>query len=164
MKYITLLIILLSVSCTEIKKDQTKESSTIKRDSVTGLTVEEKTSGSSDTVGVYKAPIKVTKAVFFEEEYSNYKSVRLTYTNVSGKVISAVKFKWYGENAFGEPADAGGFLAGYGSGFMDDKLRPGKTTTGTWSILSRDGKKILRAWAYEVAFEDGTKWALKTEE
>lgn len=112
-----------------------------------------------DTTGIYLAPVKVTRAVFFREEYSSFYSVRLNYKNVSGKDIQAIRFEWYGENAFSEPADMGSGSDGHGRGFSDDLLRSGSSTSGAWSILSRDGKKIIGARAYEVAFADGTKWA-----
>ncbi len=82
--------------------------------------------------------------------------------NVSKKTISAIRFKWTGINAFGEPADMG-ITNGEGGGFDDDKLRPSKSNSGEWSILSRDLKKVTKAWAYEVVFEDGTKWELNDE-
>ena len=53
-----------------------------------------------------------------------------------------------------------GLDRGWGGGFSDDPLRPGATDYGTWSILSKDGKKVLIAYPYEVAFEDGTTWLL----
>lgn len=49
-------------------------------------------------------------------------------------------------------------LMGVGGGYDDDGLRPGKVKSGTWSVMSRNGKKILNAWPYEVVFSDGTKW------
>ncbi len=116
-----------------------------------------------DTGGLYLAPIKVVSAKFVEKEYSNYKDVSLRYKNVSNKVVSAIKFKWYGENAFSEPADMSGLREGWGGGFTDDALRPGKSDYGEWSVLSRDGKKILIAYPYEVVFKDGTKWELQQE-
>lgn len=112
-----------------------------------------------DTVGLSNAPVKVLSAKLIKKEYSNFKSMSLSYKNVSGKTIAAIRFKWYGENAFGEPADMGSSMQeGFGGGFTDETLRPGKTGSGVWSILSRDGKKVVLAWPYEVAFEDGTKW------
>ena len=105
-------------------------------------------------------PIKILSSRPVEEEYSNYKNVYLSWKNVSKKTISAVRFRWIGVNAFGEPADMGSLLIGEGAGFSDDKIRAGKSDNGTWTILSRDLKKITRAWAYEVAFSDGTKWKL----
>jgi hypothetical protein len=115
-----------------------------------------------DTIGVYKSPVKVLKSRMVKEEYSRFRDIELTFKNVSDKKIVGIRFSWKGVNAFGEPADMGNSLAeGYGSGFTDTPLRPGKTTTAKWSILSRDGKKVLYAWAYEVAFEDGTVWKLK---
>lgn len=111
-----------------------------------------------DTVGVSNAPIKVLSAKIVREEYSTYRSIRLAYKNVSGKKISAVRFKWYGTDAFGEPAEMGGVVDGYGGGVSDDPIKPGGTDAGTWSILSRNVKKVELAWPFEVAFEDGTKW------
>lgn len=115
-----------------------------------------------DTIGLWKAPVKVTSAKMVREsEYSNYKSIQLSYKNVSDKKITAIRFHWYGLNSFNEPADMGSYtLEGFGGGFTDDPIGPGKTDYGTWSILSKDGKKVELAWPYEVAFEDGTKWKL----
>ncbi len=115
-----------------------------------------------DTAGLYLSPIKVLSARFVEKEYSNYKDITLRYKNVSKKRVSAIRFKWYGENAFNEPADVGGvFNNGWGGGFDDEGLGVGNTTSSNWNILSKDGKKILIAYPYEVAFSDGTKWELK---
>lgn len=113
-----------------------------------------------DTGGLYLAPVKVLSAKFVEEEYSNYKNVRLSFKNTSNKKISAIRFKWYGENAFNEPADMTGIVDGWGGGFTDDGLRAGATDYATWNVYSKDGKKILIAYPYEVAFDDGTKWEL----
>lgn len=113
-----------------------------------------------DTAGISEAPVKVLTAKLVTREYSNSKDIRLTWLNVSGKQVAAIRFKWYGLNAFGEPADMGasGIIKGIGSGFVDRPLKPGKTDSGNWGIMSNDGKKIVLAWPYEVAFEDGTKW------
>lgn len=117
------------------------------------------TSLNWDTVGVSNCGIIVTDADFIQEEYSNYKSVRLRYKNVSGKKIKAIKFNWHGVDAFGEPADCGSYTElGFGGGFDDDPLSVGRSTTSVWSVLSRDGDKITKAWPTEIAFEDGTKW------
>ena len=111
--------------------------------------------------GLYLAAIKVVSAKFVTKEYSNYKDIALRYKNVSDKVVTAIRFKWYGENAFNEPADIGALSEGWGGGFTDDALRPGATDYGQWSILSRDGKKVLIAYPYEVVFKDGSKWELQ---
>lgn len=60
-----------------------------------------------DTSNVHTAPVKILRAVFVKREYSSYKNVSLTYKNISDKKIEAVKFKWYGVDAFNEPADMG---------------------------------------------------------
>jgi hypothetical protein len=114
-----------------------------------------------DTSGLYKSPVKILKVKFFKGEYSS--EIQLTYKNVSSKDIAAIRFKWYGLNAFGEPAAMGGSstIDGLGGGFADNTLKAGKSTESIWTVYSRDGKKIIQAWPYEVAFEDGTKWQLK---
>ncbi|MFZ9942055.1 MAG: hypothetical protein ACO3O0_00450 [Bacteroidia bacterium] len=117
-----------------------------------------------DSTGMDKSPVVVVSAKLFKEAYSNYKSIKLTYKNNSDKTIQAIRFEWYGENAFGEPADMGSpLIEGSGGGFTEETLRPGKTGSGVWSILSRDGKKILMARAYEVAFDDGSSWKLRAK-
>lgn len=113
-----------------------------------------------DTGGLYLAPIKILSAKFVEKEYSNYKDIALKYKNTSNKIVTAIRFKWYGENAFSEPADMGGLRNGWGGGFTDDALKPGSTKYSEWSILSRDGKKVLIAYPFEVVFKDGTHWKL----
>ncbi|MBE4949956.1 hypothetical protein [Chryseobacterium culicis] len=105
------------------------------------------------------SPVEVLSAEFIKKQYSNYKDVKITYKNISDKKIEGIKFEWYGENTFGEPADMGA-SNGKGSGFTDNPLSPGKTDYGVWNILSSDGKKIIGARAYEVVYSDGTKWNL----
>jgi hypothetical protein len=107
-------------------------------------------------------PVKIITAKPVQEDYSNYKSVYISYKNVSKKTITGIKFKWEGINVFGEPADMGA-TGGTGGGFTDDKLRAGRSDNGTWNILSRDLKKVTKAWVYEVAFDDGTKWELNEQ-
>jgi hypothetical protein len=90
---------------------------------------------------------------------SNYKSIQLSWRNEGSKKVAAIRFNWCGLNAFGEPAEMGGNkVTGFGSGLIDRSLAPGATDTGTWPIMSKDGKKVVMAWPYEIAFEDGTKW------
>lgn len=113
-----------------------------------------------DTTGLSASPIKIIAARLVKKEYSNYKDISLTFKNIGNKKIEAVRFRWYGTNAFGEPADLGNGLAlGFGAGFMDQSIIPGKSRTSEWDISSKDGKKIVLAWPYEIAFTDGSKWA-----
>jgi hypothetical protein len=115
-----------------------------------------------DTVGLSKAPVKVLKSKVVKQEYSSYRNIYLQYKNVSGKTIAGIKFKWYGTNAFNEPADLGStFAEGFGVGFTDESLKPGRSESATWDVLSRDAKKIKLAWPIEVSFADGTNWKLK---
>lgn len=104
-------------------------------------------------------PIKIISAKIIQEEYSSYKSIRLSWKNISDKKINAVKFSWKGIDAFGDPAEMGSnYIEGIGHGFSDDPLGAHKTTSGTWSIYSGNASKVTHAWAYEVVFADGTKW------
>lgn len=116
-----------------------------------------------DTTGLSIAPVKVTKARLVKRDYSSYKDIQLTFKNISQKKISAIRFKWYGLNAFNEPAEMGqyGMLKGFGGGFTDDPLNPGKSSSGTWEIMSNNAKTIVLALPYEVAFSDGTKWKIE---
>jgi len=116
-----------------------------------------------DTVGLCTSPVKVMSSRLVKGEYSNYKDMSITYKNVSSLRIEGIRFRWYGLNAFGEPADMGisSLVEGFGGGFTDDPLSPGKSRTSQWSILSRNAKKVVLAWPYEVVFSDGSKWELK---
>lgn len=89
-------------------------------------------------------PIEIVRAQYVG------RTVKLTYKNVSGKKIDAIKFKWIGEDAFGDPETGGGIT--------DESLGDGKTTSATWATTTKTGKKIIKAWAFEIAFSDGTKW------
>ena len=77
-----------------------------------------------DTAGISQAPVKVLSAKLVKQEYSNRKDIRLAWKNVSGNKIAAIRFKWYGLNAFGEPADMGatGVIKGMGGGLADRSL------------------------------------------
>jgi hypothetical protein len=115
-----------------------------------------------DTTGVHLSPIKVLSAKFVSKEYSNYKDIRLTFKNTSNKRIEAIRFAWYGTTAFGDPADMGvSVMEGFGGGFTDRPINPGKIDGATWDILSRNGKTVVLAWPNEIMFSDGTKWELK---
>jgi hypothetical protein len=147
------------------QKEPTKDStdklidSLRKAEMVDSLVKERMTKAMFDTVGLSLAPVKITEAFLFKEEYSSFRNIRMVWKNISKKKITAIRFSWYGTNAFGEPADMGTSITkGFGGGYTDESLGPGKVANGIWSILSRDGKKIVLAWPYEVVFEDGTKW------
>ncbi|WP_281225402.1 hypothetical protein [Flavobacterium aquiphilum] len=117
-----------------------------------------------DTTGQSKSPILITKSSLIKEEYSNSKNIKLFYKNISKKKIESIRFEWYGENAFHEPADMGNLsILGEGGGFTDEPISPNKSSYGTWSIHSKDAKKIISARAYEVAFSDGTIWKLRKD-
>jgi hypothetical protein len=113
-----------------------------------------------DTTGLYLSPVKVLKYRLYKEGYSSYRNISVTYRNNSRKKISAIRFTWYGTNAFKEPADMGGYglLKGFGGGYDDNVLNVGSSRTSSWEILSSDAKKVILAWPTEVMFSDGSKW------
>lgn len=107
-------------------------------------------------------PVEVVNSRLVKMEYSNHKNIELKYKNISNKTIQAIKFEWFGKNAFGEPADMGNPISsGQGGGFTDETLKPGKAKYGTWEIFSADAKTITTVRATEVVFNDGTKWTIK---
>jgi hypothetical protein len=113
-----------------------------------------------DTTGLYLSPIKILSAKIVRKEYSSYRSIEISYKNVGKKKIEAVNFSWYGLDAYGEPADMGGFQKGFGYGEDDNGIAPGKIKTGQFNILSSDAKKVALVWPDKIAFEDGTKWQI----
>ena len=40
---------------------------------------------------------------------------------------------------------AGSVAIGFGGGFTDDAVKPGRADYGTWGIFSKDGKTIILA-------------------
>lgn len=167
MKYIFIFILLFLFSCNNGPANPPKET-----DSINGMTIREFKEKyvdsvkaatslsmlSSDTIGMSVAPVRVIKSRIVKKEYSNYRDIELVYKNFSEKKVTAIRFQWFGINSFNEPADMGysSFARGYGGGFTDDPLSPGRTDDGQWSITSRDAKKVVAAWVTEVAFADGT--------
>ena len=88
----------------------------------------------------------ILSAKLVKREYSSNRDITLSFKNVFTKTITGIKFSWYGENAFSDPADMGGTVAiGFGGGFTDDAVKPGRADYGTWGIFSKDGKTIILA-------------------
>lgn len=110
-----------------------------------------------DTVGISSAPVKIMEFQISSTSTLE-RSIIIKYRNVSDKKISGIRFRWFGLNAFNEPAQMGSSLEGMGIGFTDNDLEPGKISSGTWVFISKDAKKLVLAWPYEIAFSDGTIW------
>lgn len=116
----------------------------------------------TDTLGMHASPVIVEKAVLVPSSSGSYRNVQLKFKNITDKTVVGIKFGWRGKNAFLEPADLGSsFVKGYGGGWTDQALSPGKTRFSTWEILSRDAKTIEAVWVTEVIFSDNTKWLQK---
>jgi len=144
-----------------LKKEQSiKDSITTEKNKAEAKLILDIESGKvlKDTIGLSKSPVKITTSKIVKREYSNYNDIHLSYKNISKKPIAAIKFRWKGIDAFGDPAEMGGYTDGTGGGFADELLGPGKSSSGTWEILSRNAKKVTIAWPIEIVFSDGSKW------
>jgi hypothetical protein len=164
--FLFILLIELLVSCNDVAKVNEKtiedlEIEHMARKITDSIVKDSQFKANFDTVGLYNSPVKILKARLYNEEYSSFRDISLTFKNVSGKKIEGIRFKWYGLNVFGDPADMGtSFYEGFGTGFTDEVLYPNQTTTSSWDINSGNAKKIVLAWPYEVVFSDGKKWEI----
>lgn len=112
-----------------------------------------------DTTGLYNAPVQITSNAIVSVE--GRKSVKLSYKNTSAKNIDAIRFSWYVENAFREPASVDGVAPGLGGGLDDVPLKAGRATTGKWDLYAgTDANKIILVWPREIVFSDGSKWKI----
>ena len=122
-------------------------------DSITLNVKDEFSKNSENNSGVNILSVKIVDA----DEYTNYKAIKLTYKNNTGKDISAISFAWYDlKDIFDEDVDAVLSPGGYD----DDILRNGKTTSSTWD-LSEKTVKSGKAYVSKIMFTDGTKWENK---
>lgn len=138
-RLLVILIILNGLSCKEQTKSETDEliekadrlldsiAAARKVDSMVKATMK---SAYFDTSGISTAPVKILSTRIVKNEYSALRDIELTWKNVSNKKISAIRFKWYGVNAFNEPADMGSGFDGLGGGMSDDLLSPGPPRGG----------------------------------
>jgi hypothetical protein len=145
------------------KTPEEKEKEQHVKDSITSIVLERLAKNRIENLFNNKelknAPVQVVYCKFVPRDYSEDKNVEIGYKNISKKNIIAVKFSWYGENIYGEPAH---MLTGngYAGGSSELLIKPQEEATVTWNTFSRDGKKILGSRPEEVVFEDGTKWIL----
>ena len=58
---------------------------------------------------------------------------------------ASIRFKWYGENSFNEPADMTSTIDGWEGGFDDSGLRQGAKGYGTWNVYSKMGFEMIRS-------------------
>ena len=99
-------------------------------------------------------------------KFPNYREVILKLKNNSGKTISAAKFDWTINDAFGKPAiienkdnkyvDVNGF----GFSTIDDlNLKPNKTIYTSFYIRSTNASILSHINVCEIAYTDGTSWS-----
>lgn len=108
------------------------------------------------------SPVKIIAAQLSQTQYSNHKDIKLVFKNSEKKDIQAVKFEWYCENSFDEPANSRFFYGeGRSTGEITYLLKAGTTRSKIWEDFSTDANRVIKARAYYVVFTDGTKWQLK---
>ncbi len=114
-----------------------------------------------ETRKIKNSPVKIIFSNLYKNEYSEHKDIKLIYKNLTKKDIKAIKFEWYCENVFEEPASGQYFFVkGIANGHTDILLKSGKVDSKIWEDFSTDAYKIIAARAYLVVFTDGTKWLL----
>lgn len=172
MKNILFIVIIALVSCNSKKEKDIKEQQPAKPLSK-WVEILKDTAGNSsgmfvidtahfDTANINSSPIRIlSKETGTQKNYVGVeeKTIRISYQNISSKTIEAIKLRWYCEDAFGEPAllyNDREFTIG--DGRNNDQLKPGTSGTIEWEGMSVDLHKVISAWAYEVAFSDGTTW------
>lgn len=162
---IFLIIVALSIySCKEKTESEKLTEEIFKQKYIDSLSNEIQQDAYSDSTGMHTSPVVVVASKIVDKEYSNYRDIYIKFKNISDKTIEGIKFEWYGVDAFGDPADMGNYmLEGWGSGLYDKILKPNKTVSGSYNIMSSDAKKIKMVRAYEVVFEDGSYWKLEDQ-
>lgn len=107
-----------------------------------------------------QSPIKIISYKITDRNSRN-RGIYIKFKNISKETVKAIKFEWFAENAFNEPAEINGVSDGIGEGFADKIMNPNKTDEGTWAINSTDIDKIVKIRPYLVVFVNGTTWNLK---
>lgn len=108
------------------------------------------------------SPVKIIESKLSRSQYSDHKDIKIVFKNSGKKDIQAIKFEWYCENSFDEPANGRYFYGeGKSTGEITYLLKAGQTRTKVWEDFSTDANEIIKARAYYIVFTDGTKWKLK---
>ncbi|WP_143883294.1 hypothetical protein [Chryseobacterium binzhouense] len=160
-KLLPILILIFLFSCkTEIEKASEQQI----KDSIMNVLMDEMGDNfierNFNNNEIKNAPVKILFCKFVQDSTSTQRNIELFYKNVSKKNIVAVRFKWYGENIYGDPADMG-IYKGYGGGSSEQLVKPNEEAVVSWNNYSNDGKNIIGCRPEEIVFEDGSKWKLK---
>lgn len=105
--------------------------------------------------GQDSCPLKITK-YFLTYNSINSPEANITYKNVSTKLIDGIKVSVACYNNFDEPVTSG--YSNVFGGIDQDKLRPGRQKTGTWTMSLFDNTTKIKPFIREVHFSDGTTW------
>lgn len=161
MQTITKALILLVFLCLSCSKKENASSLTYKEQKNNFSHLSEKQE-ESDTIVSKKSPIKIISCRIQKSQYSEHKDIHITYKNVSGKTIQAIKFEWNCRNAFDKPSNGKYFFEkGRSEGNCTKPLKPGASNSKVWEDFSTDAVSITSSRAYYVVFTDGKKWKLQ---
>ncbi|MFH6968530.1 hypothetical protein [Flavobacterium sp. FlaQc-28] len=163
-------IILTLISCTN-KKSNKPETNTSKNNLIKPIEGEKEAKPTDSIKDNFlktqknkNSPIKIISATLLKNQYSNHKDIKLTYKNITKKNIKAIKFEWYCENVFDEPASGQFFFVkGVTRKHTESLLKSRETESKIWEDFSTDANIIIAARAYYVVFSDGTKWQLNSK-
>lgn len=174
MKILSFLIIIVFASCNSsttpakpIKNLSKWEQLMASLDSVTDKSRLDIDPNHFDTSNIRQSPIEF---VSIDTGHSNiifsdvraYDVITFKFRNIGNKTIEGVRLRWYCNDAFGDPAllvssHSTQMQIGYGQ--SDDHVSPGSVGVVKWEG-DASKIKVVSAWPYEVAFDDGTVWRI----
>lgn len=118
-----------------------------------------KNGNSTFSITVKEPPVKVTSYNLSNDGIGG-KDANITFQNVSGKAVNALKVRVAMWNNFGERVTYLG--SNPFQGITSDMSVPtGMSTTRTWSLYWATSVSKITPWVYEVAYSDGTVWKLE---
>ncbi|KRD12869.1 hypothetical protein ASE21_02870 [Flavobacterium sp. Root901] len=161
-------LLLLITACTQSNSEKIRGSKPLQIETNNNYNVLENKDSSNSVKGNFSnkslqenSSIKIIESKLIKNQYSDHRDIKIVFKNSGKKDIQAIKFEWYCENSFNEPAN-GRYFYGEGrfTGEITCLLKAGKSVTKVWEDFSTDANRIMNARAYYVVFTDGTKWKL----
>lgn len=105
--------------------------------------------------GQESCPLKIVK-YWLTHNTINTPEANITYKNTSTKVVDGIKVGVACYNNFDEPVNSG--YSNVFGGIDQDKLRPGRQKTATWTMNLYDNTTKIKPFIREVHFTDGSTW------
>jgi hypothetical protein len=105
-------------------------------------------------------PLKIVK-YWLTHNSINTPEANITYKNVSNKTIDGIKVGVACYNNFDEPVNSG--FNNIFAGIDQDRLRPGRQNTATWTMSLYDNTTKIKPFIREVHFTDGSRWEIPND-